>query len=65
MSMELQELRGQSAVDLRTLLATSQEELRALRFRLAVGEEKNVRAVRKVRTLIARIHSVLSAQHTA
>ena len=58
--MTFAELNKKSAADLQKLLAEKREELRELRFKVAANQLTNVRQIRKVRQLIARILTRLS-----
>lgn len=58
--MDVFELRKKAGPELKRLLASERERLRDLRFRVAAGQLKNVRDVRKARFTIARILTVLT-----
>ena len=57
--MKIQELRRRSKSELRELLLESRERLHSLRFELASGKVKNVRAVRMLKKDIARILTLI------
>ncbi len=57
--MDIVELRKKTGPELKRWLASEREHLRDLRFRVAAGQLKNVRDVRKARFTIARILTVL------
>lgn len=61
---ELQELRLQGLLSLQKLLASSREQLRSIRFRVAGSQYKDVREVRELRHRIARILTVLNQAST-
>ena len=63
--MEMKELATIAPEELGRLLAKKREELRALRFRLAAAEEKDVRAVRETRKDIARIQTTMRQKRPA
>ena len=56
--MKTTELRQKSKEELRELLDGQKETLRQLRFDLAAGKVKNVRAIRQLRKTIAQILTV-------
>jgi ribosomal protein L29 len=58
--MDFKELKTKSANDLQKMLKLHREELRSLRFKVASGQFKNVREMRKVKNTIARILTLLS-----
>ncbi|MBI4280695.1 50S ribosomal protein L29 [Candidatus Uhrbacteria bacterium] len=53
--MDYQELKNKSAEEARKQLEVTREELRAARFRVRHGEEKDVRRIRELRRLIAQL----------
>lgn len=57
---EAKELRLKPNEELNQLLSESQRKLRELRFNLASGKVKNVRAIRVLKKDIARILTILS-----
>jgi len=57
---EAKELRLKPNEELNQLLSESQKKLRELRFNLASGKVKNVRAIRVLKKDIARILTILS-----
>ena len=61
---EIQELLQKPVDELRKLLAEHHEELRVLRFDHAQGKVKNIRRIREVRKVIARILTRLAAERT-
>lgn len=56
---QLQELRAKSAEELKNLLATERESLRALRFKVHTQEVKQVHLVKVARNRIAHILTLL------
>lgn len=56
--MRMQELRQKSKKELQKLLSEKKEQLRSLKFDLASGKVKNVRAIRQVKKDIARILTI-------
>ena len=56
---QFQELKAKGPVELKKLLASSREELRDLRFRIASDQHKDIRELREVRKRIARILTIL------
>ena len=59
--MNIIDLRKISIMELRRELAEKRDEARELRFKLAQGEIKNVRALRAVKKEIAQILTILNA----
>lgn len=57
--MELKELRQKSIQELSVLLAKSREEMRGFRFSASAKQLKNIRLLRNVRRLIARILTII------
>lgn len=62
--MSFQDLTEKSTEQLGALLAEKQEEARVLRFKAKEGQLKTLRDIRKVKKMIAQIHTIL-AQRTA
>jgi len=58
--MNTVDLKKKSFMELRRELAEKRDEARELRFKLAQGEMKNVRALRKVKKDIAQILTVIN-----
>jgi len=58
--MKISELRQKTKDDLEKMLLDSREKLRGLRFDLASGKVKNVKAVRGLRKDIAKTLTALS-----
>ena len=58
--MEFKELKKKSESELHRILAESRDKLRDLRFKDANKQLKNVREIRKVREVIARILTLLN-----
>ena len=58
--MKIQELREKSKMELQKLLVDNREKLRQLKFDLASGKVKNVRAIRELKKEIARALTLLS-----
>lgn len=58
--MEFKELKQKSESELQKLLAESRDKLRDLRFKDANKQLKNVREIRKIREMIARIMTLLN-----
>lgn len=64
--MKTEQLRQKNTEELTAMLVEHAEELRVLRFDLAMNKLKDVRKIRSTRRLIARIHTVLhEKQHAA
>lgn len=59
--MDSQELKSKSAPELQALLSVEQEKLRDLRFKDSNKQLKNVREIRNVKKLIARIFTQLKS----
>lgn len=59
MSMDLKSLRAKSIETLKIELKESHEHLKALGFKIAANQLKNVREVRKTKLAIARMQSIL------
>ena len=57
--MKISEIRQKSKKELESMLLTQREHLRNLRFDLASGKVKNVRAIRELKKEIARILTLL------
>lgn len=62
--MTMKELREKTDKELADLLASTRDGIRALRFRLASKEAKNVRDARKSKQLVARILTCISERKT-
>ena len=60
MAMKIKELIVKEKVELQKMLAMKQEKLRAVRFRIRQGDEKNVRSERQLKKDIARVFTVLN-----
>jgi large subunit ribosomal protein L29 len=58
--VKTKELQLKSDEELNQLLSESQKKLRELRFNLASGKVKNVRAIRALKKDIARILTILN-----
>lgn len=58
--MEFKDLTNKKEADLHKLLGEQRNELRELRFKVHGGQLKQVREMRAVRKLIARILTVLN-----
>lgn len=58
--MEIKELQKKSVQDLHKLLAEKRDELRALRFKVANKQLKDIRDIRETRKAIAQILTVLN-----
>ena len=63
--MELKELRKKSDQELNKLLAENREKLREQRFKVSTRQLKTVRDVRKTKTLVARILTILTERKNA
>lgn len=57
---EIEKLTKKTTADLQKDLASSREELRALKFELAAGKVKNITKVKDVKRTIARILTLLN-----
>jgi ribosomal protein L29 len=62
MIMKWKDLKTIECAELERLLKKSREDLRAVRFRIKSGEERNVRRERDLRQTIARILTLLDAK---
>jgi len=59
---ELKELKKKSSAELQKLLALNREKMRELRFKVSQKQLKNVHEIKKVKKVISRILTLLSAQ---
>ncbi|PIP18016.1 MAG: 50S ribosomal protein L29 [Parcubacteria group bacterium CG23_combo_of_CG06-09_8_20_14_all_35_9] len=57
--MEFKELKIKTEKELYSLLASSREKIRDLKFKIASGQLKNVREVRETKKTIAQILTLL------
>ncbi|MFZ4648332.1 MAG: 50S ribosomal protein L29 [Patescibacteria group bacterium] len=60
--MEFKEIQQKSVSELHKLLADSRDKLRELRFKDSNKQLKNIREIRGVRAVIARIFTMLNKQ---
>lgn len=60
--MKIQELRQMTVAKLVELLKKTRREAAAARFRLATGQNQNSAALKRMRTLIAQIKTLLHEQ---
>ncbi|MFA6417302.1 MAG: 50S ribosomal protein L29 [Patescibacteria group bacterium] len=60
--METKELMAKDATELNKLLEVNQEKLRDLRFKDSNKQLKNIREIRVIRQLIARILTIKNKQ---
>lgn len=60
--MDIKELLTKTPAELSKLLVESQERLRELRFKDSNKQLKNIREIRALRRLIARILTILNKQ---
>ena len=58
--MEFKELKNKSESELHRILAEHRDKLRDLRFKDASKQLKNVREIRKIRQIIARVLMLLN-----
>ncbi|MCR4280274.1 MAG: 50S ribosomal protein L29 [Candidatus Komeilibacteria bacterium] len=58
--MEFKDLKLKSKTDLHRLLAEQREKLRELQFSVSNKQLKNVREIRQVKVMVARILTVLN-----
>ncbi len=58
--MEFKELKNKTEKELRQILGESRDKLRDLRFKDANKQLKNVREIREIKKIIARILTLLS-----
>lgn len=58
--MKTEELRQKTKQELERLLEDSREKLRNLRFDIQLKQSKNVREIRKVKKLIAKIFTFIN-----
>lgn len=63
--MDIKTLRSKSAAALAQEMTDAQARLQELRFKRASNQLKNVREIRVLKRLMARIHTVLAQQKTA
>jgi len=63
--MKIQELRQMTAAKLIELLKKTRREAATARFRLNTGQNQNSAALKKLRTMIARINTLLHEQKLA
>ena len=63
--MEIDDIRSMTDEELRTELEDTQRALMNLRFRSATMQLSNVKSIRKTRTRIARINTVLRERELA
>ena len=61
--MEYKELKKKETKDLHKLLAEKRNELRELRFKDANKQLKDVRAIRKIKTLIAQTITLVNKRN--
>lgn len=57
--MKFSELQQKNTEELKKILEQDRERLRQLRFDLASGKVKNVREIRKLKKIIARVLTLL------
>jgi len=62
--MEFKELIKKNEKELQALLAESRDKLRDLKFKVAARQLKNIREIRVVKELIARVLTVLNNKKT-
>lgn len=60
--MDFKELSAKETGELKSLLSANQEKLRELRFKDSNKQLKNVREIRSLRQLIARILTLINKQ---
>jgi len=58
--MDIKELKSKTKKELRQFLGESRDKLRDLRFKDANKQLKNVREIRKIKKIIARVLTLLS-----
>jgi ribosomal protein L29 len=63
--MKIQELRQMTVVKLVALLKKTRREAAAARFRIATGQNQDSAALKKMRTLIAQIKTLLHEHNIA
>lgn len=63
--MKLAELREKTELELNKLLAAERERLRDMRFKVSIGQLKQVRLIRVSRQLISRILTELKVRTQA
>lgn len=63
--MKIQELRQMTVAKLVELLKKTRREASTARFRIATGQNQNSAALKKMRTLIAQIKTLLHEQKLA
>lgn len=57
--MKNKELRQKTSLELKKLLASTREQVRDLRFKVAAKQHKDVRNLRETKRLLARIMTIL------
>lgn len=62
--MEMKKLKELNTTEMHKLLASTREKLRDMRFRVSMGQLKDVREIRDQRQLIARILTLLKLMPT-
>jgi len=62
--MKTEELRRKSKEELKQIESEEREKLRSLRFDLAAGKKKNVKAIRNFKRDIARIKTIIREKET-
>ena len=60
--MEYKELKKQTEGELHKILAESRDKLRDLRFKDANKQLKDIRSIRKIRTTIAQVMTLLNGR---
>lgn len=58
--MKMSELKDKQPVDWQRMLAEARQKLQDLRFSVATNQLKNVREIRRQRTLISRLMTLLN-----
>lgn len=59
MKIKASELKAKTKSELQKLLQDNQERMRQLRFDLVSGKVKNIREIRKVKKIIAKVLTIL------
>ncbi|MBI4089870.1 MAG: 50S ribosomal protein L29 [Candidatus Kerfeldbacteria bacterium] len=61
----INELRAYGLPELEKQLAAAREDLRDLRFRVAANQHKDVRAIRELRTRVARLLTLIQTRRSS
>ncbi len=62
--MEFKELKNKTEEELKKILSQYRESLREMRFKVAQRQLKNVREIREIKAVIARILTILNQRES-